>query len=79
MDPHLTDERYALKFSMTVTSYKKARQRMEVFIRNLAKGLGPTLPSTGGIGTTIFYVAGSILVLAAAILLITKRRMGAND
>lgn len=40
---------------------------------------GTELPSTGGIGTTIFYVAGSILVLAAAILLITKRRMGAND
>ena len=40
---------------------------------------GSTLPSTGGIGTTIFYVAGSILVLAAAILLITKRRMGNND
>jgi len=30
-------------------------------------------------GTTILYVAGSILVLAAAILLITKRRMNAND
>lgn len=40
---------------------------------------GSTLPSTGGIGTTIFYIAGSILVLAAAILLITKRRMGNND
>ncbi|MBR1560246.1 MAG: isopeptide-forming domain-containing fimbrial protein [Clostridia bacterium] len=40
---------------------------------------GAELPSTGGIGTTIFYVAGSIMVLAAAILLITKRRMGAND
>jgi len=40
---------------------------------------GATLPETGGIGTTIFYVAGSLMVLAAAILLITKRRMGAND
>ena len=40
---------------------------------------GSTLPSTGGIGTTIFYVGASILVLAAAILLITKRRMGNND
>jgi len=40
---------------------------------------GSTLPSTGGIGTTIFYVAGSILVLAAAILLITKRRMGNEE
>ena len=40
---------------------------------------GSTLPSTGGVGTTIFYIGGSILVLAAVILLITKRRMGAND
>ena len=40
---------------------------------------GVELPSTGGIGTTIFYVGGSLLVLAAAILLITKRRMGSND
>ena len=36
---------------------------------------GTTLPSTGGIGTTIFYVLGTILVLAAAILLITRKRM----
>ncbi len=40
---------------------------------------GQTLPSTGGMGTTILYIAGSVLVLAAAILLITKRRMNAND
>lgn len=39
---------------------------------------GSTLPSTGGIGTTIFYVGGSILVLAAVILLVTKRRMSAE-
>ena len=36
---------------------------------------GVLLPSTGGIGTTIFYVAGSILVLAAVVLLVTKKRM----
>ena len=40
---------------------------------------GSQLPSTGGIGTTIFYVAGSILVLAAVIFLVTKRRMGNED
>jgi fimbrial isopeptide formation D2 family protein/LPXTG-motif cell wall-anchored protein len=34
-----------------------------------------TLPSTGGMGTTLFYVVGSVLVLGAAVLLITKRRM----
>ena len=36
---------------------------------------GNELPSTGGMGTTIFYVVGSILLIGAAILLITKKRM----
>lgn len=36
---------------------------------------GNKLPSTGGMGTTIFYVAGSILLLGAGVLLVTKRRM----
>lgn len=39
---------------------------------------GTELPSTGGMGTTIFYVVGSILVIGAAVLLITKKRMGAE-
>ena len=37
---------------------------------------GSELPSTGGIGTTIFYVLGGVLVLAAVVLLVTKKRMG---
>jgi len=36
---------------------------------------GNILPSTGGIGTTIFYVVGGILVAAALVLLVTKKRM----
>lgn len=40
---------------------------------------GAVLPSTGGIGTTIFYVLGSILVLGAAVLLIVKKRMKDQD
>lgn len=36
---------------------------------------GTELPSTGGIGTTVFYAAGSVLVIAAVVLLITKKRM----
>lgn len=39
---------------------------------------GVELPSTGGIGTTLFYVIGAILVLGAGILLVTRRRMSAN-
>lgn len=36
---------------------------------------GTLLPSTGGIGTTIFYVVGGILVIGAGILLVAKKRM----
>lgn len=36
---------------------------------------GATLPSTGGMGTTIFYVLGAILVLGAGVVLVSRRRM----
>ena len=39
------------------------------------KAGGITLPSTGGIGTTLFYVVGSGLMVAAIVLLVTKKRM----
>lgn len=41
--------------------------------------IGTLLPSTGGIGTTIFYVVGGVLVVVAGILLITKKRMSGRD
>lgn len=40
---------------------------------------GSILPSTGGIGTTIFYVLGTVLVLGAAIVLVTKKRMNVEE
>ena len=39
---------------------------------------GSVLPSTGGIGTTIFYIIGAILVIGAGVVLVTRRRMNAN-
>lgn len=39
---------------------------------------GTELPSTGGIGTTLFYAFGSVMVLAAFVLLVTKKRMVAE-
>ena len=42
----------------------------------VANNTGTLLPSTGGIGTTIFYVLGGILVVGAGVVLVTKKRMG---
>ncbi|MBR6443356.1 MAG: isopeptide-forming domain-containing fimbrial protein [Clostridia bacterium] len=35
---------------------------------------GTVLPSTGGIGTTVFYVIGGLLILGAAIILVARRK-----
>ena len=53
-------------------AYNETANAFKVTVENVS---GSVLPSTGGIGTTIFYVVGTILVLGAAVLLITKRRM----
>ena len=45
---------------------------------NVVNQSGATLPGTGGIGTTIFYVIGGLLMAAAAVLLITKKRMNSD-
>ena len=53
----------------------KAKTDAESVWGEVENNKGTLLPSTGGIGTTIFYVVGSILVVAAGVLLITKKRM----
>ena len=40
---------------------------------------GTELPSTGGMGTTVFYILGSVLVLGAAVVLVTRKRMKERD
>lgn len=40
---------------------------------------GTQLPSTGGIGTTIFYVVGGVLMVGAVVVLIAKRRTGSDE
>ena len=61
---------------MTHTLKQDATDVAEVGIENKS---GTELPSTGGIGTTIFYVLGSILVIGAVVLLIAKKRMSASE
>ena len=38
---------------------------------------GTELPSTGGIGTTIFYALGGLMAVGAGVLLVAKKRMEA--
>lgn len=67
--------------SSTTTTTKtvvKNLSDLDVAALEITNQRGTLLPSTGGIGTTIFYVVGGILVAAAGILLVTKRRMRAR-
>ena len=78
---------YTLVESTVPAGYNKADdQNIEIkdkdyTVDNLVKtatvtnNSGTELPSTGGIGTTMFYVVGSILVIGAAVVLISRRRM----
>ncbi len=47
----------------------------KITVKNQA---GTTLPSTGGVGTTLFYVVGGLLMVCAVVLLVTKKRMEKN-
>lgn len=49
---------------------------LPVFGVEIVNQAGTELPSTGGMGTTILYIVGGMLVVAAGVLLITKKRMG---
>lgn len=46
-----------------------------VFELTVVNHSGIKLPDTGGIGTTIFYIVGGVLVACAVVLLVTRRRM----
>ena len=58
------------RVSVTVT--KDQTETVEITVVNES---GSVLPSTGGIGTTIFYIIGAILVIGAGVVLVTRRRM----
>lgn len=67
-------EGYA-KLSSPITVNVKNDNTLIVEVENTA---GNTLPSTGGMGTTLFYVVGGILVIGAAAILILRKRASDN-
>ncbi len=70
----LTGATYAVEYKMVNEEGFTDTDEQEKVVP-IENNRGTTLPGTGGIGTTIFYVIGGGLMAAAAILLITKKRM----
>ena len=75
-------DKYTLVETAAPAGYNKLKDPVEVTVPEtnaltveVPNASGTELPSTGGMGTTIFYVLGSILVIGAAVLLVTKKRM----
>ncbi|MGN0762150.1 MAG: SpaH/EbpB family LPXTG-anchored major pilin, partial [Aristaeellaceae bacterium] len=89
----LDSDTYYLTETAAPAGYNKLAGPVTIVINNEGKTLvdntvveevkvlnqtGTELPSTGGIGTTVFYVVGGLLVVGAFILLVSKRRVGAE-
>lgn len=55
-------------------TFEAGEYEIEIGINNQS---GTELPSTGGIGTTIFYIVGGVLLVGAGVLLVVKKRMSA--
>ena len=68
---------YTATTNANVTTYEAPAGGNDTFPINNKKGT--ELPSTGGIGTTIFYILGALLVVGCGIVLIARRRMQANS
>ncbi len=79
---------YWLEETVAPAGYNKltAREKVDLSNGNVLRGegtygvkvvnqSGSELPETGGVGTTMFYLFGGIMVLAAVVLLVTKKRM----
>ena len=50
-----------------------------LFSLTVQNNSGTELPSTGGMGTTLFYILGGLLVVGAGVLLVTKKRMSKSE
>jgi len=79
------DEDYALLETKAPAGYNKLDDPIPVDVNTLntlavtvPNNSGTVLPSTGGIGTTIFYIVGGMLLVGAAIVLVARRKASEN-
>lgn len=79
------DNDYALNETAAPAGYNKLKEEKAVTVDagnntrvDIENNAGTELPSTGGMGTTLFYIVGGFLVVAAVVLLVTKKRMAAE-
>lgn len=76
-------DKYTLKETIAPPGFELLSKDKEAVVNSttyltveVPNNSGTALPSTGGIGTTVFYVVGAALVLGAVVILITRKRMG---
>ena len=76
------DDDYKLVETEAPAGYNKLTAPVDVTVNadnttrmEIGNSAGSELPSTGGMGTTLFYVIGGLLVAAAVVLLVSKKRM----
>lgn len=70
----VTDQKTSISY--TKTTYNVSLLKTAIVVINQA---GTELPSTGGVGTTLFYVIGGLMMLMAVVLLVTKKRMASAE
>jgi fimbrial isopeptide formation D2 family protein/LPXTG-motif cell wall-anchored protein len=77
IDGEATSTYTATTNAQNVTTYEAPAGGNDTFPINNKQGT--ELPSTGGIGTTIFYIVGGGMVAGAVVFLLTKRRVAGNE
>ena len=79
--PALTELKLSVKEDKKGAAETKSNGVLDngVVSADIVNNSGAQLPETGGMGTTLFYVLGGILVLVAIILLVTRKRMSHTE